>query len=374
MFFKDIIGQQEVKRRLIQSAQEGFIPHAQLLCGPEGTGKLPLAIAYARYLNCSSRTGEDACGTCPSCIKYNKLTHPDLHFVFPIVNNSKKKKEFCDDYLAEWRQFLSANTYFGFNNWLDHIQAENSQGMIYAKESTEIIKKLNLRTYEAEYRMMIIWLPEKMHEACANKLLKMIEEPPAKTVFLLVSESPDHIIGTIQSRSQRINVRGIEKKEVQNALQDRFEMTDDEAAQIAHLANGNFVKAINLMQTDEETQYYLELFITIMRNSWTRNVKNMKLKAEEFASLGREKQKTFLMYAENLLRENFIYNLRQPEISYLNSKEAAFSIKFAPYINERNVVDFMEELNLAVRHVEQNVNPRMIFFDLSMKIAVLLKK
>ena len=374
VYFKDIIGQQDVKRRLIQSVQEGFIPHAQLICGSEGTGKMPLAIAYARYLNCSHRTEEDACGVCPSCVKFNKLAHPDLHFVFPIVSNSKKKKEICDDYLTEWRAFLSDHIYFGFNNWLDYIQAENSQGMIYAKESSEIIKKLNLKTYEAEYKIMIIWLPEKMHEACANKLLKMIEEPPAKTVFLLVSESPDHIIGTIQSRSQRINVRGIHSEAIQQALQEQFGLNGEEAASMAHLANGNYVKAVDLINVNEETQYFLELFIAIMRNSWKRDVKNMKVKAEEFASLGREKQKAFLYYAEKLLRENFIYNINQPEINYLNKEEAVFAIKFAPFINERNVIEFMHELDLAVRHVEQNVNPRMIFFDLSMKIAVLLKK
>ncbi|MDR1121571.1 MAG: DNA polymerase III subunit delta [Dysgonamonadaceae bacterium] len=374
MFFNDIIGQEGVKQQLRQSVQEGFIPHARLICGPEGAGKLPLAIAYARYLNCSRRTETDACGVCPSCIKFNKLAHPDLHFVFPIVKNDKKKKDVCDDYLYEWRKFLSENTYFTFNDWLDCIEAENSQGTIYAKESSEIIKKLNLKTYEAEYKIMIIWLPEKMHEACSNKLLKMIEEPPAKTVFLLVSEAPDQIIGTIQSRSQRLNIRGIDAQDMQDALQKRFELSREDAVSITHLANGNYVKATRLIRTNDEIQYFLELFITIMRNSWKRDVKNMKTKADEFASLGREKQKAFLYYAQNLLRENFIYNFQLPEINYLNKAEAAFSVNFAPYIHERNIIDFMYELELAIRHVEQNVNPRMIFFDLSMKIAVLLKK
>ncbi len=374
MFFRNIIGQEEVKQNLIQSVQEGFIPHARLICGPEGTGKLPLAIAYARYLNCTNRSPEDACGSCLSCIKFNKLAHPDLHFVFPIIKNDKKKKEICDDYLMEWREFLLEKSYFSFNEWLDHIGAENSQGMIYAKESSEIIKKLNLKTYEAEYKIMIIWLPEKMHEACSNKLLKMIEEPPLKTVFLLVSEAPDQIIGTIQSRAQRLNVRNINQKSMVAALREQFNLSPEEAVPIAHLANGNYVKALNLINDSDEIRYYLELFITIMRNSWKRDVKNMKVKADEFASLGREKQKAFLNYAQNQLRENFIYNLHNPEINYLNKEEEAFSVNFAPYVNERNVIDFMNELGLAMRHIEQNVNPRMIFFDLSMKIAVLLKR
>ncbi len=374
MFFKNIIGQQEIKHRLVQSVQEGFIPHARLICGPEGTGKLPLAIAYARYLNCTNRQVDDACGECPSCIKFNKLSHPDLHFVFPIVKNDKKKKDICDDYLPEWREFVLDNIYFGFNQWLDFIGAENSQGLIYAKESNEIIKKLNLKTYEAEYKVMIVWLPEKMHEACANKLLKMIEEPPEKTVFLLVSEAPDQIIGTIQSRSQRLNVRGIASNDMLSVLIEQFHLNTEDAQSVTHIANGNFVKAREIIHHSEENEYFLELFITIMRNSWTRNVRNMKTKADEFASLGREKQKSFLSYSQHLLRENFIYNLHQPEINYLNRKEAAFSINFSPYINERNVIDFMGELDLAIRHIEQNVNPRMVFFDLSMKIAVLLKK
>jgi DNA polymerase-3 subunit delta' len=374
LFFKDVTGQETIKRQLIRSAREGFIPHTRLICGPEGAGKLPLAMAYARYLNCTHRGEDDACGACPSCIKFNKLAHPDLHFVFPIVKNDKKKKEVCDDYLSEWREFLSQNIYFTFNDWLNHIEAENSQGMIYAKESAEIIKKLSLKTYEAEYKVMIIWLPEKMHEACANKLLKIIEEPPAGTVFLLVSEAPDQIIGTIQSRSQRLNVGGIHLPDMQQALENRFGLKPEDALSIAHLANGNFVKATRLIKTSDEIRYFLELFITIMRNSWRRDVKNMKTKADEFASIGREKQKTFLNYAANLLRENFVYNLHQPQISYLNEEESAFAANFAPYINTRNVVDFMDEINLALRHIEQNVNPRMIFFDLSLKIAVLLKR
>lgn len=374
MFFKDIINQKEIKLHLIQSVQKGFIPHARLICGPEGTGKLPMAIAYARYLNCTDRKNDDACGNCPSCTKFNKFSHPDLHFVFPIVKNDKKKKEICDDYLPEWRDFLGENIYFSFNQWLDYIGAENSQGLIYAKESNEIIKKLNLKTYEAEYKIMIIWLPEKMHEACANKLLKMIEEPPAKTIFLLISEAPDQIIGTIQSRSQRLNIRGIEPEEMKSSLRKIFNLNEEDAVSVTHIANGNFVKAREIISSSEENEYFLELFITIMRNSWSKNVKNMKSKAEEFASLGREKQKSFLYHSQRLLRENFIYNLHQPEINYMNRKEAAFSIKFSPFINEKNVVDFMEELDLAIRHIEQNVNPRMVFFDLSMKIAVLLKK
>jgi len=374
MFFKDIIGQQPIKERLIQSVQKGFIPHAQLFAGGEGVGALPLAIAYARYLNCTNKQENDACGICPSCVKFNKLAHPDLHFVFPIVKNDKKKKEICDDYLTEWRSFLSENTYFNLSQWLDFIGAENSQGMIYAKESNEIIKKLNLKTYEAEYKIMIIWLPEKMHESCANKLLKILEEPSEKTVFLLVSEVPEQVIGTIQSRSQFIHIPPISQEDMADVLSQTHTLDDEDLQAIVHLANGNYIKALETLSAGEENKMFLELFITIMRNSWSRDVKNMKLKAEFFASLGREKQKSFLSYAQRLIRENFLYRLQLPELNYLNKAEAAFSVNFSPFVNERNIISFMDDLALGERHIEQNVNPRMVFFDLSMKIAVLLKK
>lgn len=374
MLFKNIIGQQAIKERLIRSVREGFIPHAQLFSGVEGIGALPLAIAYARYLNCTNRQENDACGICPSCVKINKFAHPDIHFVFPIIKNDKKKKEVCDDYLTEWRSFLSEHTYFNLSQWFDYLGAENSQGMIYAKESNEIIKKLNLKTYEAEYKIMIIWLPEKMHESCANKLLKMIEEPPAKTVFLLVSENPDLIIGTIQSRSQKIHIPPIAPEDMIQALTQAYTLDEEDLKSIVHLANGSYIKATETLETSEENQVFLELFITIMRNSWSRDVKNMKARADFFASMGREKQKSFLSYAQRLIRENFLYCLRLPEINYLNKAEAEFAVKFSPFVNERNIISFMNDLELGERHIEQNVNPRLVFFDLSMKIAVLLKK
>jgi len=373
MFFRDVIGQKEIKQQLIQSVESGYIPHARLLSGPEGVGKFALALAYARYLSCTNRNEDDACGLCPSCIKYNKLSHPDLHFVFPIVNNAKKKKEVCDDYLQEWRTFVLQNPYFNLTSWLNFIGADNSQGMIYAKESDEIIRKLNLKAYESAYKIMIVWLPEKMHEACANKLLKMIEEPPFYTVFLLVSENPDRIIGTIQSRTQRLPVPPILPEDMDKALSQKVP-NDSERSNLVHLANGSYLKALEIIETSEEIQQYLELFKTIMRNCWRRDVKNMKAEADTFAQLGRERQKYFLSYAQNMIRENFLYRLHLPEINYLNPDEANFSVNFSPYVNEKNVEELMEELALAEKHIESNVNPRMVFFDLSMKIAVLIKK
>lgn len=372
MFFKEIIGQQQVKDLLINSSKKGIIPHAQLFCGPAGVGKLPLAIAYAQYLNCLDPQEKEPCGKCSSCVKYNHLTHPDLHFVFPIIK--KGKKEVCDDYITEWREFVGENHYFSLNRWLAFIDAENAQGMIYAKESEEIVRKLSLKIYEGKFKTMIIWLPEKMHEACANKLLKILEEPYEKTLFILVSDDPDRIITTIQSRCQRINIHNISKEEIKRALESDYNITPEDAATVAHIANGSYLKAMETISLDEENKFYFSLFVQMMRSSYARSIKDIKTIGNEIAAVGRERQKNFLVYCQRMLREYFVSNLKQPEMVYMNHDEAAFGIRFAPFINERNIIDFMDELGLAERHIEQNVNAKMVFFDLCLKITMLLKR
>jgi len=375
MFFKDIIGQEEIKERLIRTAKEGFIPHAQLFCGPEGIGKFPLALAYAQYLNCENPAEDDSCGECPSCLKYKHLAHPDLHFVYPIVKKASKKKEVCDDYIADWREFVKQNNYyFNLNHWLEYIEAENSQGLIYAKESEEILRKLSLRIYEAKYKIMIIWLPEKMHESCANKLLKIIEEPTENTVFLLVSDTPDNIITTIQSRCQRINIHGVGESDIMQALESEYNITPADAANVAHLAKGSYLKALETISLNEEHKYFFDLFVQMMRASYARKIKEIKVIGNELGGIGRENQKSFLIYCQRMIREYFVSNLRQSEMVYLAQDESGFGIKFAPFINERNIVGFMDELALAERHIEQNVNAKMVFFDLCLKITMLIKQ
>ncbi len=268
MYFRDVIGLQDVKRHLIESVQQGFIPHARIFYGPEGVGKLPLAIAYARYLNCSHRGAEDACGQCPSCHKFDKLAHPDLHFVFPVV-----KSKVSDEYLPEWRQFLTENHYFNLGSWLSFIDAQNAQGLIYAKESDEIIRKLSLKVYEAPYKVMIVWLPEKMHESCANKLLKMVEEPPANTVFLLVSEDPENVLQTILMRAANAADQG--HRDGGDDRRRRTNLCDRSCRAIdcARIANGSFTRAIELLTSSEERAYQFELFKEMMRASISRNIK-----------------------------------------------------------------------------------------------------
>ena len=315
MYFKDIIGQEEIKKRLIHSAQTGVVPHAQLFTEQGGAGAFPLTLAYARYLNCTNRTETDSCGHCPSCLKYNELAHPDLHFVFPIVSKKDKKKDVCDDYLTEWRGFLKDRPYFDIDGWLDYIDAGNSQALIYSKESDEIIRKLSLKIYEATYRILLVWLPEKLHPTCANKLLKIIEEPPRNTVILMVSELPDLVLGTILSRAQRINVRGIHPEDIAASMISRFNLTPEDAKHVAHLANGSYLKAVEAISLGEENKFYLEQFKGMMRNSWARNVRGMKDMADVLASIGRERQKNFLSYCQHLIRENFMYRFQSPELN-----------------------------------------------------------
>lgn len=374
MYFRDVVGQEEVKAHLIRSVQNGVVPHALLFSEREGYGAFPLALAYARYLNCANRTGTDACGHCPSCLKYDELAHPDLHFVFPIVAKKDKKKEICDDYLPEWREFLRKSPYFSLDDWLDFIEAGNSQAIIYARESDEIIHKLSLKTYEADYRVLLVWLPERLHPSCANKLLKLVEEPPANTAIIMVSEEPDAVLGTILSRTQRIQLRPIETELMRSALRERFGLSPDDVGQVAHLSAGSFTEAIRVISLDEENRLFLEFFKNMMRDSWARNVRGMKAMSDELATIGRERQKNFLAYCQHLLRENFMCRFRSPEMNYMNREENNFAMKFAPFINERNVMDIMEELARAEAHVGQNVNAKMVFFDLSLRLAVLIRR
>jgi DNA polymerase-3 subunit delta' len=302
------------------------------------------------------------------------LAHPDLHFVFPIVSKKEKKKEVCDDYLPEWRAFLKGQVYFGMNEWLEAMDAGNSQAIIYSKESDEIFRKLSLRIYEATYRILLVWLPEKMHATCANKLLKIIEEPPANTAILMVSEEPDMVLGTIQSRAQRVNARGIRQGDMVEALINKEMLEPEPAKEIAHLAGGSYLKALELISINEENAFYLEQFKEMMRNSWARNVKGMKTSADLLAGIGRERQKNFFAYCQHLIRENFMYRFQSDELNYMNRKEAEFATKFAPYVNERNVFELMDELAKAERHIIQNVNAKMVFFDLALRITVFIRR
>jgi DNA polymerase-3 subunit delta' len=371
MFFKDIYGQETIKQSFIKSVRENRISHALLISGPPGTGKLPLAIAYARYISCEDKRETDACGVCPSCIKYNKLIHPDLHFVFPITRS--KDSITCDYYLKPWRDVLLNKIYFDLDQWLAEIGTENGQGLIYANESEEIIRKINRKSYEAEYKIMVIWLPEKMHVSCANKLLKILEEPPEKTLFLLVSENAEQLLTTILSRTQRVFVPPLEKRDIEKALAERYDLTEKEKNNIAHIANGNLVRAEEIIRTSQESREYFDLFVQVMRASYSRNTIEMKHWTESVSRLGRKKQTSFLQYAQRMIRENFILNIKNSELNYMTNYENDFSVRFAPFVNEKNIFGILTELEIAERHIEQNVQAKLVFFDLALKLIMLLK-
>jgi len=384
MLFSEIIGQQEIKNQLIRTVSEQRIPHAQLFRGVEGTGKLPLAIAYAQYICCENRTATDSCGVCPSCLKFNKLAHPDLHFVFPVIK-PQSKTVVCDDFIADFRKMVISETYFGVNQWFAYIADDKKQGMIYANESEEIMRKLNLKTYEAEYKIMIIWLPERMNNQCANKLLKIIEEPPAKTIFLLVSNAPDEILQTILSRTQHINVPRLTENEIEKALLSNSDVNIDTsvARHISRIAGGSYLKARLLLNENDENAMNFERFTTLMRLAWQVGNKKdynalilLKKWSDDLAAstVGRERQKNFLAYAQRMTRENFIRNLQQPTLNYLTDNENNFSVKFSPFINERNVESLMSEFGIAERQIEQNANARFVFFDLTLKMIMMLKR
>ena len=385
MQFRDIIGQKEEKDRLIRSVQEGRVPHAQLFTGPAGVGKLQLAIAYAQYLNCPHHTDHDSCGVCPTCLQYRNLQHPDLHFVFPIVKDDKK--DVCDDYFADFRKLLSERRYFDIDDWYKAIGVETKQGMIYEKESSEILRKLSLKAFGDGYKIMIIWQPEKMNATCANKLLKLLEEPPEKTVFLLVSKHPEQLLSTILSRVQQIRVPRLSDEEISYALQERLHIAPATAADYAHIANGSYLAALKLAEANDETTQEFNDFVALMRDAYTVGVlRDPQKKFESLsrlrkwsqdmadAKVGREKQKRFLQYAQRQVRENFIYNLRHQELNYQTASEREFSSRFAPFIHAGNVEQIMNELDRAERQIEQNGNAKIIFFDLCLQMIVLIKK
>lgn len=376
MTFNDIIGQENVKQRLTGSWSNGKVAHAVMLCGPEGCGAMPLAIAYARNLLCMQKSADgEACGHCSACLMADKLQHPDLHFAFPIYKKfGSSKPTYCDDFIKEWRDLNIKSPYFGMAEWMGASGAENQQLLIYADESDAISRKLSLKASQGGHKIVIVWLPEKMNETCANKLLKLLEEPPTQTVFILVSERPDMVLQTIRSRTQMIEMPSLDLQSIEKALVEKMNILPAEAKRIARSSNGNMVTALRYISDDSESAKFFELFVSLMRLSYMRKVKEMKQWSEEVASMGRERQKNFLAYCQKMVRENFIYNFRRhDELNYMNEREAEFAVKFAPFINENNVIGLMEELSLAQRDIAQNANAKIVFFDFALKMIVLIK-
>lgn len=375
MKFSDIPGQKEIIGKLINSVNQERVSHAQLFTGPDGCGSLVLAMAYAQFVSCENRSATDSCGVCKSCIKYEKLIHPDLHFVFPVVKDKKNNEPVSDNYIEHWRAFVRRSPYFSLNEWFDSIEVENSQGLIFASEASEIIRKLSLKTFESDFKILILWLPEKMHIATANKLLKMIEEPPDKTLFLLVSDEPDKVITTILSRCQLVKVPSFTRDDINDYISRNFELTEKISSDISEVANGSIVRAIELCRNRDSSLLNLERFKALMRFAWKRDIISIISWSDEIASIGREPQKGFLSFALRLIRENLMLSLGQirNKLVYLTGEEAEFSSKFHPFITGDNIHPFAEELNLAYAHIEANGNARIVFLDLALKLTRLIK-
>ena len=388
MYFRDIVGQEDVIGRLRRMADSGTVPHALLFAGPEGTGKLQTAVAFARYLLCRGKNASggsgngsngcgDGCGHCPACVKMDKLVHPDLHFVFPVVNKSRTagRSTVSDEELPAWRSCLLEKHYLGYEEWMEAIDADNKQARIFVTESQSIMETLSLKSVEGGYKIMIIWHPEKMNPECANSLLKLLEEPPAGTVFMLVTDAPEMMLETIVSRTQRIDFKRLPTDVIQQRLMGPgYGLDAGTAAQIAHLSAGSWLKATGALRINSESEEFLDYFMQLMRLAYGRRLKELKIWADAMAANGREWQKRFLGYCQRMVRENFISNFHLPELNYMTERERGFSAKFAPYVNEGNIIGLMDELASAQRDIEQNVNSKMVFFDLSLKTIMLMKQ
>jgi len=359
--FQQIIGQTNLKQELIREIETGKIAHAQLLQGPAGHGGLPLALAFSQYLFCTNRQSQDSCGQCPSCQKVQQLQHPDLHFVFPVVQSIGKTS---DLFLNDWRTQIQANPYFDLFDWTTRIDTKLRKPIIGTEESKEIIRKLNLKGYEGGYKIMVIWQPEEMNADCANKLLKILEEPPAQTLFLLVSDDASKLMVTIQSRTQLIRVPKISTDDLSTYLQQAKNQNRTNADALAAFADGSLLAALAYLETSEDQDQQREQFIQLMRVCYKKEVLAMMDWAESLANIGKERQKLFLQYALHMLRQSILTNYMGDVLTKVSKEEAQFLEKFSPFISGNNIREFMTTLDDAYYHIDRNANARILFTQL----------
>ena len=367
MTWSEVIGQKEAEERLMQMVKEDRLPHALMLCGPQGSGKLPLAVAFASYLLDN--------GTPSAKAMLDKLEHPDLHFTYPTIklpSMSADHKPVSDDFAKEWHELVMRGLYFTMEDWMEAMGAENQQAIITAGESDDLVKKLSLKSSQGGYKVCIVWLPERMNIECANKLLKLIEEPPQQTVFIMVCEEPDKLLETIRSRVQRIDIRKISNEDIESALVERRGINEDDAHRIARLANGSWLKAMDELQVGSENELFLDMYIMLMRLAYQRKIKDLRKWSEQMAAMGREKQKRWLNFFLRMTRENFMYNFQNEELCYMTQQEENFAKNFARFINENNILAINDLANLAIRDIGQNANGKIVFFDLALQMIVLL--
>jgi DNA polymerase III subunit delta' len=381
LLFKNITGQNEVKRRLIQTVRESRVSHAQLFFGPEGSRKLALAIAYAQFINCRNRIfdpenpgGGDSCGVCPSCIKFAKLIHPDLHFIYPVATTKEvERNPVSSDFIKTWREALLENDFrLNLNDWYKIAGFEKKQGIINAEDCSEILRTLSYKSYESEFKVMIIWMADRLFHSAAPKILKILEEPPDKSLFILITENPEKIISTILSRTQTVKIMRLSDDDILGELTGKLNCPVEDARRIVPVSDGNLTRAVKIFRNDEEELFCLEKFVTWMRLCHKNDLAKTMEFVTEIAKVGREKQKNFLAYAERTIRNAMLINYKNPHIASLNQEEKDFLAKFSKFINHTNIISFSEELEKAQYHIDRNANPNILFMDLSMTITILL--
>lgn len=378
MLFADILGLYHIKKHLTASADALRIPHAQLFIGPEGCGLLPMALAYSQYVICSNspfenNTGDTACNS-----KCEHFMHPDIHFAFPVANTDKVKSHAVSDhFMSEWRQFLKEQPYGNLFDWYRLIEIEKKQGQIGVDEAQDIIKKLSLKSYEGGWKVVLIWMAEKMNGAAANKLLKLLEEPPTKTLFLLLAEEEEGILQTIRSRCQTLHFPPLAESTIADKLMEQG-LTNEVAIRISQEANGNFNKAMDLAQLDSEDYVFEKWFVQWVRSAFKAKgnkgaIHELLLWSEEVSKTGRETQKKYLSYALNMMRQALLINYNVPGLAYMKTHSDGFEMtKFAPFVHENNICEIVSELENAIYHIERNGNSKLIFADLSIKLTRLL--
>ncbi len=380
MDFSEVIGQEHIKSHLITTLKNGRIPHSQLFIGQTGSGILPLALTYAKEILCHSYpSGSVDYQQC--AVKVSKLAHPDLHFVMPVnTNESVKKHPISSNFSNEWRAFVLDNPYASLYDWYLHIGIEKKQGNISKYEAEDISKKLSLKAYEGGYKVMIIWMADNMNTECANKILKLVEEPPNNTVLLLLTDQEEHVLETIQSRCQKLHIPLLSEEDIANTLQEKNSITDFIAKNISRQAHGDFNKALHLLANNEEDTEFEQWFVTWVRTSFKAKgnkgaINDLISWSEELAKEGRETQKKFLGFCIELFRQALLKNYSADSLTYFQSKDSKFSLdKFAPFVHQNNIFGIVEALEEAMYHIERNGNAKIIFTDLSIQLTRLIHK
>ena len=381
MQFSEILGQEHIKNHLTKSADSGRIPHAQLFVGPEGSGTLAMAIAYAQYILCNNQNGENN-GVNESCnIKFQKISHPDLHFAYPTVTtDTVKRSPKSIDFITDWRQFITKNPYGGLFYWYAILGVQNKQGEIRVDDAQEILKSLSLKAYEGGYKFMLVWMADKLNIAASNKLLKLLEEPPDKTIFILISENEEDIIQTIRSRCQILHFNGLTEPIIAEALINKENADPKVAAKIAHQAQGNYNVALHLLHDESEDQHFGQWFVTWVRAAFKAKgnaaaIQDLILWSEKIAGLGRETQKKFLEFCIEMFRQALLINYEAKSLVYFEPKVDKFKLEnFAPFVNGNNIQEIFKELSDAMYHIERNGNAKIILTDLSIKLTRLIHK